>query len=320
MKKFVNEGSLQGGDMRLVVRAPVRIDFAGGWTDIQPFANSEGGAVLNAAIDRYVEGQLEIRDADVKPKGMSADRILSQSSGISLSYGSDLPTGSGLGTSAAMNVVFLFLIRYELFKNEKLEVIAEAAFEMERLLRIKGGKQDQYASALGGINFMTFTDKVKVEKLHLESSIIKQLEKQLVLCYSGKSRLSGNIHDKVWGRYLKGETVDAFQGLKKVACRMKRELVKGNLGEFANLLSKNWEYQKKLDSSVTNSMTEKLFRTAFKNGAIGGKACGAGGGGCLLFFCDEGRVVSVKKSLALAGGRIIPFRFSKEGLTWEVTV
>ncbi len=108
--------------MRLIVRAPVRVDFAGGWTDIQPFAKTEGGAVLNAAIDRYVEGQLEIKETGGKKNGMNAGKLISQSSGISISYGSDLPTGSGLGTSAAMNVVFLFLIRYELFKNERPEV------------------------------------------------------------------------------------------------------------------------------------------------------------------------------------------------------
>ncbi|MBN1446041.1 MAG: hypothetical protein JW957_08050 [Candidatus Omnitrophica bacterium] len=304
--------------MKLIVRAPVRIDFAGAWTDIQPFAKSEGGAVLNAAIDRHVQGVLEIREEKVKSKGMDAARILSQGSGISISYGSDLPTGSGLGTSAAMNVVFLFLIRYELFKNEKPEVIAEAAFEMEQLLRIKGGKQDQYAAALGGINFMTFTDRVKVKRLNIKKSVREGLEKNLVLCYSGKSRLSGNIHDKVWARYLKGETVSAFQGLKRIAYEMKDSLLKGRLDEFACLLNENWEYQKELDSSVTNSVTEKLFAEAFKSGAIAGKACGAGGGGCLLFFCREGKASAVRKALAAAGGKIIPFRFSKEGLTWKI--
>ncbi len=302
--------------MKLIVKAPVRIDFAGGWTDIQPFAELEGGAVLNAAINRHVEGVLEIREG--KSGGIDAGRILSQNAGISISYGSDLPGGSGLGTSAAMNVVFLFLIRYELFKNEKPVAIAEAAFEMERLLGIKGGKQDQYASALGGINFMTFTDKVKVEKLKVKKSVREQLEKNLVLCYSGKSRLSGNIHDKVWGRYLKGETVDAFQGLKRVACDMKRALLDGNIREFACLMSANWEYQKQLDSSVTNPMTERLFRAAYKSGAAGGKACGAGGGGCLLFVCEDGRAASVKNALAQAGGRVIPFKFSEKGLTWQI--
>jgi D-glycero-alpha-D-manno-heptose-7-phosphate kinase len=304
--------------MKLVVRAPVRVDFAGGWTDIQPFANTEGGAVLNTAIDRYVQGTLEIKEADTKTKGVNASKIISQSSGIKINYSSNLPTGSGLGTSAAMNVVFLFLIRYEFFKNEPPEVIAEAAFEMEQLLRIKGGKQDQYASALGGINFMTFTDKVKVERLNIEKSIKGQLEKNLVLCYSGKSRLSGNIHDKVWGRYLKGETVDAFHGLKKSAYSMKKALINGRLDEFASLMTENWEYQKQLDSSVTNPTTEKLFRASYESGAIGGKACGAGGGGCLLFFCDKSRVNPVKRALVKAGGEIIPFRFAEKGLTWEI--
>jgi len=304
--------------MKLIVRAPVRIDFAGGWTDIQPFAESEGGAVLNAAINRYVQGALEIREGKAKSKAMDASRNLSQDSGISISYGSDLPTGSGLGTSAAMNVVFLFLIRYELFKKEKPEAIAEAAFEMERLLRIKGGKQDQYAAALGGINFMTFTDRVKVKLMNLRKPIRKELETNLVLCYSGKSRLSGNIHDMVWERYLKGKTVSSFKGLKRSACEMKDSIIAGRLDEFALLLNENWKYQKELDPSVTNPVTEKLFAAAFKSGATAGKACGAGGGGCLLFFCGDGRTSAVRKGLASAGGKIIPFGFSEEGLTWKI--
>jgi len=304
--------------MKLIVRAPVRIDFAGGWTDIQPFAESEGGAVLNAAISRYVQGTLEIHEGKSQSKSLDAAGIVSRSSGIGISYGSDLPTGSGLGTSASMNVVFLFLIRYELFKNERPEVIAEAAFEMEQLLRIKGGKQDQYAAALGGVNFMTFTDRVKVERLNIKKTVREHLEKNLVLCYSGKSRLSGNIHDKVWGKYLKGETVSAFKGLKRVAYEIKNSLLKGRLDEFACLLNENWEYQKELDSSVTNPVTEKLFAIAFKNGATAGKACGAGGGGCLLFFCEDGRASFVGKSLVQVGGKIIPFRFSEKGLTWRL--
>lgn len=304
--------------MKLIVKAPVRIDFAGGWTDIQPFASTQGGAVLNAAIDHYVEGKLEIKGADNKKGVMNAGKIVSQGSGISISYASDLPTGSGLGTSAAMNVVFLFLIRYELFKNKKPPFIAEAAFEMEQLLRIKGGKQDQYASALGGINFMRFTNKVDVKRLRIKNSVKRELEKNLVLCYSGKSRLSGNIHDKVWNRYLKGETVEAFNGLKQSAYKMKDTLIKGDMDEFAGLLNKNWGYQKQLDSSVTNAAIEKLFKTARKSGALGGKACGAGGGGCLLFCCKPDKVNSVKRHLAKAGGKIIPFKFSDKGLHWEV--
>jgi len=293
-----------GVQMILTVKAPVRIDLAGGWTDIEPFARTEGGAVLNATIDRYVEGSLVISDKE------------RDDSGIMVSYGSDLPAGCGLGTSSAMNVVLLALIRHDTFFHAEKSVIAESAFQLEKSLGIKGGKQDQYAAAYGGFNFMRFTDKVDVERVNIKPETIAMLERRLVLCYSGKSRLSGDIHDKVWCRFLNGENPEAFRGLKNVAGLMTEALESDNLKDFGELLAMNWGYQKQLHSEVTTDKTEELFKVAMNNGAISGKACGAGGGGCLLFYCHENSVERVQTALNASGGKVLPFKFTDTGLTW----
>jgi len=286
-------------------KAPVRIDFAGGWTDVDIFAKGAGGAVLNAAIDKYVTGTLDTRE---HPNG--------DSQGITISYQSQLPAGSGLGTSSALNVVWLSLVKAKITSAEDRKTIACLAYELEAILGILGGKQDQYASALGGISFMTFGERVEVEPLNLAPQVIEELEQRLVLCYTGKSRLSGNIHENVWGAYQRGvpETVDALSTLRNVAFSMRYVLTLGRLDEFAQLMNENWAAQKRLDSSITNDQIETLFEEAFKHGAVGGKACGAGGGGCVLFFAEKDRRREVEEAIEKLGSHIIPFKFEFGGL------
>lgn len=296
--------------MKLIVKAPVRIDFAGGWTDIELWTSHHTGAVLNATINHYVEGTLETLENHNQPS-------LSNTSDIALSYRSNIPAGSGLGTSASMNVVFLFLIRYDYFHNKDLSLLAEAAFQMEQILHIKGGKQDQYAAVFGGFQFMSFDEKVHTEHLVIPSDIKKILTQRLILCYTGKSRLSGNIHQKVWRRYEQGLLNETFRGLTATACSMKEALLSGDLPAFATLLNRNWEYQKNLDESITNEEVERFFITASAAGAIAGKACGAGGGGCLLFYCEEEQRSNIERALTEEGATIIPFSFEEEGLTWK---
>jgi D-glycero-alpha-D-manno-heptose-7-phosphate kinase len=145
---------------------------------------------------------------------------------------------------------------------------------------------------------------------------MKELEDRLVLCYTGKQRLSGNIHENVWGAYRKGsqETVNALYALRSIAYSMRYVLLSGKLDEFADLMNQNWECQKQLDESVTNDQIEELFTESFKNGAMSGKACGAGGGGCLLFFAEPNRRKSVEEVVERLGSRVIPFKFESQGL------
>ena len=280
----------------------MRIDFAGGWTDVPIFAEAAGGAVLNAAVAQYVYGEMETGE---------------DGNGIRVSYNSDLPAGSGLGTSSALNVVWLSLVQSRISSREDKERIAELAYNLESVLGILGGKQDQYAAALGGINLMRFTNKVTIEPVELDNQAIFELESRLVLCYTGQSRLSGNIHDNVWGAFRAGknETVRALYRIREIAVLMTDALRHSEWERFGGLLQENWENQKCLDASVTNERIESLFEIAHGNGAIGGKAGGAGGGGCLVFFSEKGRAQELTEALSATGVRIIPCKLDFQGLT-----
>ncbi len=293
--------------MIITSRAPVRLDFAGAWTDVNIFALGAGGAVVNATINYYVEGRLEAEDP-TRQTGRE---------GIQVSYSCDLPSGSGLGTSAALNVCWLSLVQSRPPESLQDRIrIAELAYQLEEILGILGGKQDQYAAAVGGFNYLTFGKEVTVERLPVAPEMVRALEERLVLCYTGKSRLSGNIHENVWGAFRRGnpETVNALYYLRNCAIRMKTVLLEQNIPEFGELIGQSWKHQKALDPSVTNEQIETLFQIAERAGAPYGKACGAGGGGCLLFFTDPDKKSAVSEALAEAGARIIPFQFEFEGL------
>lgn len=299
--------------MIVTSRAPVRVDFAGAWTDVNYFARGAGGAVVNAAINHYVRGKLEIHDA-----GMFASEGVE---GIRVTYACDLPSGSGLGTSAALNVCWLSLVQSQLNADpEYRRRIADLAYRLEEILGILGGKQDQYAAAFGGINYMRFGEDVEVEPITVPAEALSRMQERLVLCYTGKPRLSSNIHENVWGAFRRGvpATVNALYDLRNCAVRMRTVLESGDVEEFGELIGQSWKHQKALDSSVTNDQIEQLFEVALKAGALSGKACGAGGGGCLLFFARPGAKGEVSAALAAAGGRVIPFEFEFEGLSVSI--
>ena len=346
-------------------RAPVRIDFAGGWTDVALFTEKQTGAVVNASINVYSyvslkrlqEKQIESKEygyrhlktvedrtikiysadfdiyheaADIKQLEYdgnvdlvkAAIKSMNVDSGVEMVTRSDAPAGSGLGTSAAMGVALISAVS----KLNGMALLpyefAEHASSIERHeLNILGGKQDHYASAIGGFHFMEFSgEDVKVSKLQLSSDVLYELEKSLVLCYTGKSRLSGNIHQHVVDAYLEGkeETLDALKNLRDIAVEMKTALLKEDLPTFGRLLNENWENQKRLHPTVTNPQIDELFGCALNNGAAGGKACGAGGGGCVVFYSMPDKEHQVRKSLEKLGVQILPFNFDFTGLQiWD---
>jgi D-glycero-alpha-D-manno-heptose-7-phosphate kinase len=323
----------------------VRIDFAGGWSDVPPYSERVGGAVVNATITMYSYTSLRRRDDGIRIVSADYDsfieaqdirqleydgnldlikaalRRLPVQGGMEITTRCDAPPGSGTGSSAAVGVGLIGLLNY--FQLDKLShhEIAHLANRLEiEELHIKGGKQDQYAAAIGGINFMEFDDPaVSTSRLNVEAGVIYELEKHLLLCYTGQSRLSGDTIAKVVDAYERGDATvtGALNGVRNAAREVKTALINGDLKRFGELLSENWQCQKALHPSITNDTMEELYAVALKNGASGGKACGAGAGGCMLFLCQPDREHLVRRALEAAGGQILDFNFDFQGLqTW----
>jgi D-glycero-alpha-D-manno-heptose-7-phosphate kinase len=329
-------------------RAPVRIDLAGGWTDVPPFADREGGAVVNMTLNRYTYATLRthpgagvrIQSADyntyVEAETVrrlqydgtldlvkAALKRLDIDVGLELTTRSDAPPGSGLGTSASLGVALVGLLNVLQAERLSAHEVAELATLLEiEELGIAGGKQDQLAAALGGINFLEFGDHRPISSpLPVSFGVLNELEKRLVLCYSGMSRLSGDIIQRVQHAYTSGEpaTCHALRTMRDIARRVKSSLLTGRLDELGLLLRENWQCQRALHPSVTNDTVDQLFVIAEQHGALGGKACGAGGGGCIVFFCQSEAERAVRQALQAAGAQIIDFNIDRYGLqTWQI--
>jgi len=326
----------------------VRIDFAGGWTDVARFARESPGAVVNAAISVYAyasirehegeeasAGGIQIYSADFNLYVEAADirrleydgnadlvkaaiRHLGVDEHFFITTRSDAPPGSGLGTSAAMGVALIGALTHLVGRPMLGCEVAEMASEIERQeLHILGGKQDQYASALGGVQFMEFHgETARASPLRLSPRTELELQKHLILCYTEQSRLSGDIHERVSDAFRKGDpdTTVAIANLKRIARATKEGLLVGDLEGFARLMSENWENQKRLHPSVSNERIEELFAIAKESGAAGGKACGAGGGGCLVFLAKPDQEHILRQALEDGGARMIDFVFDHQGL------
>jgi D-glycero-alpha-D-manno-heptose-7-phosphate kinase len=274
--------------------APVRIDFGGGTTDISPFKDKYGGCVLNAAINRYVVGELVVDDKKTH-----------------LEYTGNIPTSSGLGTSGVMNLIWLSLIlqKGESFDSNYKTKLAETVYKFEQAMGLVGGKQDQYAGAFGGINFMEFKkDKVNVERLNLSEKFIKKLEDKLVLVYTGKPHFSGSSNGSVIDNLRKGKNNSNLLRIKKIAIEMKHALLNEDLERFAELMNEETGERKKLHKSIVPESTQKIIAVGMENGAVAAKVCGSGGGGCILFFGDKQKLKQKFKD------KIIDFKFDFEGL------
>lgn len=345
-------------------RAPVRVDFAGGWTDVALFCQETPGAVVNAAFNSYSMATVLLKDRPTPEWGESlrlrrtleekaveiyssdfdvrveAQRIadleldgnadlvkaaikrMDTQGGFSLITSSSAPPGSGLGTSASMGVALISALAYLSRRHFLGYQLAELASEIERVdLGIRGGKQDHYASAYGGVSFMEFHgEEVRCCPMALPRGTVLELEQNLVLAYTGKSRLSGDIHEKVTGAFRAGErgTVEAIEGMKRIAHEVKDALFEADLEKFAHLMLENWAAQKALHPSVSNDQIEEAFQAAMEAGAVGGKACGAGGGGCLLFYCRPDTKHRVRRALTELDIQLIDFLFDFCGVeTWQ---
>ncbi len=274
--------------------APVRIDFAGGTTDISPFKDKYGGCVLNAAINRYVIGELKVDNKKTH-----------------LEYTGNVPTSSGLGTSGVMNLVWLSLISQGInnFNSEYKKKLAERVYGIEQAIGLVGGKQDQYAGAFGGINFIEFKgNKVEVKRLNLRKKFIRKLESKLILVYTGKPHFSGNSNKAMMDNLIKGKNNKNLLRIKKIAIEMKNALLNEDLDKFSKLMNEETREREKLHKSIIPENIKKIIALGIENGATAAKVCGSGGGGSILFFGDK------KKLKEKFGRRVIDFKFDFKGL------
>ena len=325
-------------------RAPVRVDFAGGWTDVPPFSAEVGGFVVNAAITRYAYAtlipyaelsfRLESGDYDTYVEGRdirqmeydgNLDMLKAAVRRMDLQVGghiltrSDAPPGSGTGSSASMGVALVGLLAAATEQRDtpRAEIAALAnKLEIEEL-KIQGGKQDQYAAALGGISFMQFADPtVEVERLGVSRDFLYELEKHLLLIYTGKSRLSGDIISRVMGAYQQddAQVKTALMNIRQAALDMKEAFLAEDLQRVGEVLDCNWKNQKQLYPEMTTPKIEALLAVARPEGVLGAKACGAGGGGCILILCDRDREHHVRRAVVDLGGMPIDFNFDHDGL------
>src|SRR5436190_13804562 len=335
-------------------KAPLRIGLAGGGTDVSPYSDEYGGAILNTtislsayatiqpldedkiiieALDRNEEQQFSLLaqlpiDGTLDLLKAVYNRVQKDHpyplKGFRLSTYVDAPAGSGLGTSSTLVVAILgaFVEMLKLPFDEY--AIAHYAYDIERIdLQLAGGKQDQYAATFGGVNFMEFyTDnKVIVNPLRIKPQYLHELENNLVLYFTSTSRESAAIiKEQVKNVNEKNEkSIDAMHQLKEQAKMMKEALLRGKLDEIGVILNYGFEQKRNMAANISNSGIEEVYAAAKAAGATGGKISGAGGGGFMIFYCPGNTRHTVIKTLNSFGGQVRDYSFTKYGLTtWSI--
>jgi D-glycero-alpha-D-manno-heptose-7-phosphate kinase len=335
-------------------KAPLRIGLAGGGTDVSPYSDLYGGAILNATISLYANATIEpinenkiILEAIDREEEQVFDwstalpidgkldllkgiyNRIQKDYGISmpgfrLSTYVDAPAGSGLGTSSTLVVAiigaFTEMLRLPLGEYD----MAQYAYDIERKdLKLAGGKQDQYAATFGGVNFMEFygDDKVIVNPLRIKQQYLFELENNLLLYYTATTRESANIIKNQSKNVVdkKDSSIDAMHQLKEQARLMKEALLKGKLNEIGEILDFGFQQKRQMAEGISNPLMEDIYETAKKAGATGGKISGAGGGGFMIFYCPVNTKYAVIKSLEKFGGRYRRYKFTEHGLTtWTI--
>jgi D-glycero-alpha-D-manno-heptose-7-phosphate kinase len=328
---------------------PLRLGLAGGGTDLSPYCDEHGGAVLNTTINRYAFATIEpsadgmvhfaAQDMDVEecfPPDLDAlsaaslalhagvtRRMINQFGDgrlapMRVSTYVDAPPGSGLGSSSALVVALVEAFTALLSAPLGPYDIAHTAYEVERLdLRLAGGKQDQYAATFGGTNFIEFhaNDRVIVNPLRVSRSIINELETSMVICFSGVSRRSGDIIAEQQHNMTRpaGNAIDSLHQLKSDAMDMKAALLRGEISRMATILNRSWEAKKRTAAGISTGRIEELFELAFAHGAVGGKVSGAGGGGFMMFIAPPERHIQLIRSLNAAGGDACGVHLTSQG-------
>ena len=320
--------------------APVRLDFAGGWTDVPPFSAREGGTVAAAAIGLYARAEVrpgerglrlfardigesaEVPDASRLGRGgplalLSAGVRLLPVDSCTLQTDSDAPHGSGLGSSGALDVALVSALSSARGELPATRAIADLACRLEAVeAGIAGGRQDQFVATYGGFLRMRFRDPdVEIERLRIDPAFAAELERRMILCYTGASRFSGGTITRVMAAYERGESAvtGALAALREIAEAMADALEAGELSKVGELLSENWRRQQALDSAMCTEEMSRLEARMRECGALGGKAAGSGAGGCMFFLApdDPGPAIAAARAL---GMRILPVQWAMDGV------
>lgn len=331
-------------------KAPLRIGLAGGGSDVSPYSDLYGGAILNATISLYAyativprtDGKIAFHSIDKNEyiefepsEFLPINGILNLHRGIynriirdfskkplsfTLSTIVDAPAGSGLGTSSTLVVAILGAFAEWLKLPLGEYDLAKLAYDIERVdLGMAGGKQDQYAATFGGVNFMEFSDsdKVIVNPLRIKEIYLNELAHNLVLYYTQTSRLSSKIIEAQSANVISNnqKSIDAMHQLKKQSIMMKEALLRGNLNKIGEILDFGWTFKKQMADEISNPLLDEIYNTARANGATGGKISGAGGGGFMIFYCPGDNRSRVIESLKSFGGEAQRYEFTTHGLT-----
>ncbi len=294
----------------LAARAPTRIDFGGGWTDVPPYSTEQGGCVCCLAIGRYATVELSETDTpdDVRPAAESgiATAALARANvqGVTLSLRSDFPVGAGLGGSSAAGVAAVGALAAWTGPPVTPGELAERRREIEvEDLGIAGGRQDHYAAAFGGALGLIFGDSTTAVRIPLTPSVTGALEDQCTVVYTGQSRISGETITAVLDAYRNRDAAvtDALANIKRLAEAMIAALVRGAVDEVGALVGEHWEYQRALHPAITTPRIDAIVERARAGGAWGAKALGASGGGCVLVMAPRERTPQLRKDLAELG-------------------
>lgn len=343
--------------MIIKARAPLRLGLAGGGTDVSPYCDVHGGAVLNATIDRYAYAVLKTLN-EPRIRFIAADRqtqmeiaiddettqdkdhclhlavyneiIDKYNDGkriaIELTTFCDAPVGSGLGSSSTLVVVMIKAFAELLNLPLDDYAIAQMAFKVEREdCGLKGGRQDQFAATFGGFNYMEFYDNNRsvINPLRIKSSVINELESSLLLFYTGVSRESARIIEDQSNSLKAGadNALEAMHGIKEEAIMMKECLLKGDFSGYVGSMLFGWANKKKSAKTVSNPLIDSIYDSALDAGALAGKVSGAGGGGFMMFFVPTESRMDVIRTLQGFDGQISNCHFTKQGTqAWRTEI
>ncbi|MFL5581687.1 MAG: hypothetical protein ACJ8AO_15065 [Gemmatimonadaceae bacterium] len=320
----MREGAERGAARAVVARAPVRVDFGGGWTDVPPYTTELGGAVCNMAISLRATVRLtsEGGRADAAVGMLGADTALAEAAlrragleGVTATLRSDFPVGAGLGGSSAAGVAVQAALACWRGEAVDRDALAQRSRQVEvEDLGIAGGYQDHYAAAHGGALLMEFTDRVSVRRLPLAPAVREALARRCVVAYTGQSRISGETITAVLDAYRAREprVTGALARMKALAREMADAITRESVDDLGALVGEHWEHQRALHHGITTGRIDAMVAAARAAGALGCKALGASGGGCVLVIAREGAVQPVRAAVG-ALGELLAFEVDETG-------